>query len=190
MPSVIHLDLVESSPVAFDVVDGTDMTFEIIEGPQITWEIAGLGGPPGLNATIEIGTVTTGDPGTDADVVNVGTETEAILDFTIPAGAAATVDVGDTITGPPGSDASVVNVGTSSAAIFEFTIPLGDNTTYEHVQSAPATTWTIAHNLGFKPAITILDSAGSKIETDIQHIDNMTATSTTSFPFAGTAPCS
>lgn len=40
----------------------------------------------GINATIQIGTTTTGEAGTNASVENVGTETHAILDFTIPRG--------------------------------------------------------------------------------------------------------
>ena len=42
-------------------------------------------GPPGP-ATITIGTVTTGEPGTDAEVVNSGTPEDVVLDFTIPSG--------------------------------------------------------------------------------------------------------
>ena len=38
------------------------------------------------NAIVEIGETTTGEPGTDAAVENVGTDTHAILNFTIPAG--------------------------------------------------------------------------------------------------------
>ena len=41
-------------------------------------------GVPGASATVSVGTTTTGDAGTDASVVNVGTTTAAILDFTIP----------------------------------------------------------------------------------------------------------
>jgi len=37
-------------------------------------------------ATIEIGTVTTGDPGTDVIITNVGDEHEAVLNITIPRG--------------------------------------------------------------------------------------------------------
>ena len=36
--------------------------------------------------TVKVGTTTTGEPGTDASVTNSGTETEAILNFTIPRG--------------------------------------------------------------------------------------------------------
>jgi hypothetical protein len=47
---------------------------------------AGIPGPPGSAATIEIGTVSTGEPGSDATVVNVGTSSAAVLDFSIPSG--------------------------------------------------------------------------------------------------------
>ena len=43
-------------------------------------------GPPGEAATVEVGTVTTGEPGTPAEVTNVGTPQNAVLNFVIPAG--------------------------------------------------------------------------------------------------------
>ena len=50
-------------------------------GPQ------GQQGEPGAAATVTVGTVTTGEPGTDAIVTNSGTENAAVLNFTIPRGA-------------------------------------------------------------------------------------------------------
>jgi hypothetical protein len=41
---------------------------------------------PGEASTVEVGTTTTGAAGTNASVVNSGTDTAAILDFTIPRG--------------------------------------------------------------------------------------------------------
>ena len=46
----------------------------------------GIQGPRGPAATITIGTTTTGPAGSAASVENVGTETEAVFDFTIPKG--------------------------------------------------------------------------------------------------------
>jgi len=63
----------------------------------------GLQGEKGDAATIEIGTVTTGAAGTDASVVNVGTENAAVLNFTIPQGAKGE-------TGADGKSASIVDV--------------------------------------------------------------------------------
>lgn len=89
----------------------------------------------GASASVSVGTVTTGGPGTDASVENSGTDTNAVFDFTIPRGAdgekgdkgdaAATIEVGTTTTGDPGTDAAVSNGGTSSAVVLHFTIPRG-----------------------------------------------------------------
>ena len=58
-------------------------------------------GPAGQNATVYIGTTTTGAPGTQASVYNSGTDRNAVLNFTIPQGAKG--DTGATgATGPQG----------------------------------------------------------------------------------------
>lgn len=54
-------------------------------------------GPSGP-ATITLGTTTTSDPGTNASVTNVGTNSNVILDFTIPRGAIGATGA----TGPTG----------------------------------------------------------------------------------------
>ena len=56
-------------------------------GPMGPRGAEGKPGRDGAAATVCIGTVTTGNPGTDAAVINSGTETHAVLDFTIPRGA-------------------------------------------------------------------------------------------------------
>lgn len=48
--------------------------------------IKGDQGDPGEAATITVGKVTTGAPGSQAEVINAGTEQNAIFDITIPAG--------------------------------------------------------------------------------------------------------
>jgi len=40
---------------------------------------------------------------------------------------------------------------------------------YIHYQSVPSATWTINHSLGFPPAVTIVNSAGEKVEADISY---------------------
>jgi hypothetical protein len=62
-------------------------------GPQ---GAAGAQGPAGAAATVTVGSTTTGAPGSSASVVNSGTSSAAVLDFTIPRG-----DVG--ATGPAGA---------------------------------------------------------------------------------------
>ena len=97
----------------------------------------GATGADGTAATVQVGTTTTGAPGTNASVTNTGTESNAVLNFVIPAGAtgangadgadgtAATVQIGTTTTGAPGTDASVTNTGTESNAVLNFVIPAG-----------------------------------------------------------------
>ena len=60
------------------VFDGTDwIKVDAAAGPP---------GPPGPKASVDVGTTTTGDAGTDADVEDVGDEDGSVLNFTIPRG--------------------------------------------------------------------------------------------------------
>jgi hypothetical protein len=72
---------------------------------QIDVSVGGGFGPSGLQgpaASIAVGTVTTGAPGSSASVVNAGTSSAAVLNFTIPAGQpGATGATG--ATGPAGT---------------------------------------------------------------------------------------
>ena len=97
-------------------------------GHNNPWQVWAYRGASGENATIEIGKVTTGGPGTGAAVENTGTPTNATLDFTVPkgdTGRAATLNVGYVKTGEPGTDAAVENAGSESEAVLNFTIPRG-----------------------------------------------------------------
>ncbi len=58
----------------------------------------GPAGPPGTAATADAGTTTTGSPGTNAEVTNVGTTSAAVFNFTIPRGATGAAGA----TGPAG----------------------------------------------------------------------------------------
>ena len=107
----------------------------------------------GSSATVSVGSVTTGNAGTDASVTNTGTSSAAVFNFTIPRGAdgtngtngtdgsdgadgatgpqgpagnAATIAIGTVTTGAAGSSATVTNAGTSNAAVLTFSIPKGD----------------------------------------------------------------
>lgn len=103
-------------------------------------------GPKGDAATIQVGSVVSGQT---ASVANVGTETAAVFDFVLPKGdkgdpgrdgtngqdgrdgrdgqdgTAATIQVGRTETVTPGTPASVINEGTETAARLVFHIPQG-----------------------------------------------------------------
>lgn len=44
--------------------------------------------------------------------------------------------------------------------------------TYVWTQSISLAVWTIPHNLGRFPSVTVVDNLNNKIEPDIQYIDN------------------
>lgn len=83
---------------------------------------------------MKLGSVKTGDPGTEASVnITIDKTTHiATLDFVIPqgysggAGAGATISLGTVTTLGAGNQATISNSGTSTNAIFNFGIPKGD----------------------------------------------------------------
>lgn len=96
----------------------------------LLWTDAGaITGIPGQAATINVGGTVTLPAGSQAKVENAGTQSEAVLNFSIPRGAdgsAATVSIGSVATLSAGSQATVTNIGTSKDAVFNFGIPKGD----------------------------------------------------------------
>ena len=102
-------------------------------------------GPAGA-ATIIVGTTTTGDPGTNASVTNVGTNQNVVLDFVIPAGvtgptgpqgitgptgptgptgATPVITIGTVTTGNPDTQAAASITGTPPNFVLNLTIPQG-----------------------------------------------------------------
>lgn len=105
------------------------------KGDQGEQGVQGVQGEDGKAATVEVGTVTTGEAGSQAVVNNSGTANAAILDFTIPrgdkgdkgdTGEAATIDEVTVTTGEPNTQATVENTGTATNARLHFTIPRGE----------------------------------------------------------------
>lgn len=58
--------------------------------------------------------------------------------------------------------------------------------TYTHVQTIPNSVWTIVHNLGFKPNITV-EVGGEIVFADISHSSNTTALVNFALPHTGNA---
>ena len=58
---------------------------------------------------------------------------------------------------------------------------------YKHTQNVGATTWTIAHNLGFNPNVNTADASNDSIEGTVKHIDSNNLTITFSFSTTGFA---
>jgi hypothetical protein len=58
---------------------------------------------------------------------------------------------------------------------------------YLFTQSSPSSTWTITHDLGIFPAVTIVDSALTEVEGSVTYIDLNNIQVTFSAPFSGWA---
>jgi hypothetical protein len=50
---------------------------------------------------------------------------------------------------------------------------------YQHSQTTAISTWTVVHNMGYMPSVTVIDSGGNEVEGDIVY--NSTSTLTLSF---------
>jgi hypothetical protein len=63
--------------------------------------------------------------------------------------------------------------------------PAGGTATF--IQNIPSSLWVITHGLGYRPNITIVDSGGSRVFSDLQYVDATTILATFSSPFSGVA---
>jgi hypothetical protein len=69
-----------------------------------------------------------------------------------------------------GSDTVVVTVPVTSTVTATTAGPQGPaGAGYLHQQTSASTTWTINHNLGFRPAVELFDSGSQEIEGDVSH---------------------
>lgn len=60
---------------------------------------------------------------------------------------------------------------------------------YEHVQSSASATWTMNHNLGRKPRITLFLAGGAEFDANVIHTNNNQAVAYLTVARAGTALC-
>ena len=70
--------------------------------------------------------------------------------------------------------------------------PIGGGTSstgiaYTHVQLVAEAIWAVNHNLGMRPAVTILDSGGTEVEADVMHMNANQLVIRFAIPISGTA---
>lgn len=65
--------------------------------------------------------------------------------------------------------------------------PAGPGANYVHTQNDPQATWVIVHNLGFHPAVTVVDSGGTTVEGSVWYVDNDTVEVAFTSAFGGNA---
>lgn len=58
---------------------------------------------------------------------------------------------------------------------------------YHHIQSVSSAVWTVNHNLGWKPNVTVQDSAGTIVEGEITYTSSNSLTLTFTGAFSGNA---
>lgn len=102
--------------------------------------VGNIKGEKGDAATIQVGTVTSGDT---ASINNSGTSSDAVFDFVLPKGDAATIQVG-TVTS--GENASVSNSGNEHTAIFDFVLPSGEPGKSPKIQGGTWWVWSWDEN--------------------------------------------
>jgi hypothetical protein len=59
--------------------------------------------------------------------------------------------------------------------------------TYTHTQALASATWTINHNLGYFPNVTVVDSAEDEVVGDINYVNNNTLIISFNGGFSGNA---
>ena len=120
---------------------------------------------------------------------------EAIMPFTV----VGDVDAGGGSAGPPGPAGPGVPAGGTTNQVLtkktgtDYDTQWSDPPTlaYRHVQSSAATTWTIPHNLSFRPNISAVDSTGREILPGaVDYTSATTVTLTFSAAVGGEAYCS
>ena len=63
----------------------------------------------------------------------------------------------------------------------------GSGGSYTHTQMVASALWTIAHNLGYRPAVTVYDTASDQIWGDVDHVDVNNLTIAFSSAISGSA---
>ena len=65
----------------------------------------------------------------------------------------------------------------------------GTADSYEHTQSIPLAIWTVPHNLGRHPSVTVTNTLGEVITPDVNYIDATTVQITHGTALAGFVYC-
>lgn len=96
----------------------------------------------------------------------------------VSSGSTVVIDSGSGAIGPTGSIGPTGPTGPAG--------PIGGR--YVHTQASAATVWTVPHNLGFRPVVSVLTVGGVEIlGGEVLHLSLNTLTITFDVAFAGSA---
>lgn len=99
-----------------------------------------------------------------------------------PIGPSNVLSIGTVTEGP---SAEVTITGESPSQTLNFVLPVGGNYTHNQIVSSP--TWTITHNLGFFPAVSVVDSGGNYVVGDVTYVSQNVVTVSFNASFGGKA---
>jgi hypothetical protein len=133
---------------------------------------AGPTGPSGAAAAVSIGSVTTGAPGTSASVVNAGTTSSAVLNFTIPQGAAGGAGTGSG-SGTSSNVAPIAMFHSVSYAAVYYSIA---NTNQSATETTAVLTWVPSSCTATSLTVYSLQTATITVTLRLGHPGAMAAT--------------
>jgi len=114
---------------------------------------------------------------------------------TVEKPAEQVIEVSDPgVAGPPnvltvgtvtqGVVAQVTITGVAPSQTINFVLPTGS---YVHTQSAPSATWSVTHNLGYFPSVSVVDSGGTVVIGDVIYVSENEVSIEFSSAFGGKA---
>lgn len=117
-------------------------------------------------------------------VSSVSKPLEGVVEVHDPgvAGPPNTLAIGTVVSG---ATPEVTITGTAPTQTINFVLPVGGN--YTHNQLTAASTWTITHNLGFFPAVSIVDSGGNYVIGDVNYVSQNVVSVSFNASFGGKA---
>ena len=132
--SDIQVTVTNPGSAGVQAVSGDSFTASVGNGGSVavSTDAVSSGTPSVVSGTVEIGTVTTLAPGSNATVTNAGTGYHAILDIGLPRGAtgatgpANSLAIGTVTTGAEGSTATATITGTAPNQTLSLSIPRGN----------------------------------------------------------------
>lgn len=114
---------------------------------------------------------------------------------TVEQGPTDTLEIHDPgVAGPPNvltvgtvttGSAAVTITGVAPSQTLNFVLPVAGS--YTHTQSSASSTWTINHNLGYYPSVSVVDSGDNLVVGDVNYLSVNTVSVSFSASFGGKA---
>lgn len=166
----IEVEILAPTEITIDATTGNaDVDVNVNAPAEITVDAS-------MQAASEIAIATTNTLVVESDLVRD-------IDVDVTTAPDITIDTG--YVGPQGPQGETGPPGPPG--------PPGDGSgggAYEHVQAVSEDTWIVVHNLGYNPAVTVVDSAGSTVFGAVEHTDITSVTIRFSGAMSGKAYCS